>query len=1012
MGEIFEIIFEEFPEAIFVAEIDTGIIIYANKSAEKLLGLPKEKLIGIHQSQLHPSEDTIYYKKVFEEDTSVRANYPKKRKSQTKDLFVQHSSGKIIPIEIYSRTFEFNNKKYIIGLFIDISKTKKLERKIIHLSRIILESERIFNQGTAMYNPKYKNPIFFLSDGAKSVLGISSDAIRLKQLIFLISKEQQEEFQDFILNIPNEDVKNNTFIKQKDFTIFVDGQRKILNFQLFSFNKNILSLFKDITKFQEQLQLIQDKNRYLKMLSECHKVLIYAQDEDALLKQICKVIVETGGYKIAWFGLKKYDQEKNIEIVAYHTREKECQEYVKNLKLNWRDDNPYGMGPAGIACREGRIDIEQNIYFSERFKPVKDFAMKFGLQSVIGIPIVLIDRVIGCLVVYSPYPDAFYKEEVDILKEIAINLGFGINLLRERKSKLKLLEQNILLTKILDNTNVGILVISNQGKILYVNKKFEEISGYLMNEVIGENINILKSGLHEDVFYKEIWDTLLSKKDWRGEIINKRKDGSLFLTRCFISPIFNDKNEISHFIQIMEDITLERYYQEQIERTKFYDSLTNLPNRNYFIERLNQEVYNNKTFYLLYLDIDNFSQISRKDGFIISDRFLEEFVINIKTFIENQNIYDSIFFARIGNDEFAMIIKDQSLERVIQFVEKLIEFSKRTYRIYNKEYYLSLSVGISIFPDNAKTPDELLRLAEIAFRRSKEEKGDGNYAFLTREIEKDIVEKVQLESILQTNVFMLQTKDKAKIQQTGFKLEYQPIFDLEKEKVVFLEALLRWEHPTLGKISPIKFIPVAEKNRLIIPLGYFVIEEVIKQIISWQENDISVVPIGINISYVQLQKYEFIEVLRKLLKEYRIDPSLIEFEITENSFFQDNEITKKILNELKEMGIKLLIDDFGIGYSSLSYLLKYKFDVIKIDQFFVKSLTENHHKDSDALKLIRTIIQISKNLNIHTIAEGIETKEQMEILLKEGCKWGQGYYLSYPLSSKEIEKLLYEKSKH
>ena len=1011
MGEIFKIILEEFPEAVLVAEVETGIIVYANKSAEKLLGLSKEKLIGIHQSQLHPSEENIYYKKVFEEDISVRTNYPKKRKSQTRNLFVQHSSGKIIPIEIYSRTFEFNNKKYIIGLFIDISKTEKLERKIGHLSRIVLESERIFNQGTAMYNPKYKNPIIFLSEGAKSILGISLDAIRLNKLTFFISKEQQEEFQDFILTIPNQDYSN-TFIKQKDFTIFVDGQRKVLNFQLFSFNKNILCIFKDITKFQEQLQLIQDKNRYLKMLSECHKVLIYALDEDALLKQICKVIVETGGYKIAWFGFKKYDQEKNIEIVAYHTREKECEEYVKNLKLNWRDDNPYGMGPAGIACREGRIDIEQNIFFSERFKPIKDFAMKFGLQSVIGIPVELIDRVIGCLVVYSPYPDAFYKEEADILKEIAVNLGFGINLLRERKSKLKLLEQNILLTKILDNTNVAVLVISKQGIIMYVNKKFEEISGYLMNEVLGENIHILKSGLHDETFYKEMWETLLGKKEWRGEIINKRKDGSLFLTRCFISPIFNDKNDVSHFIQIMEDITLERYYQEQIERTKFYDSLTNLPNRNYFIERLNQEVHNNKTFFLLYLDIDNFSQISRKDGFIISDRFLEEIVINVKIFIENQSYPDSIFFARIGNDEFAMIIKEQSVEHVIQFVEKLIEFSKRTYRVYNKEYYLSLSVGISIFPDDAKTPDELLRLAEIAFRRSKEEKGDGNFSFLTREIEKDIVEKVQLESILQTNVYMLQTKDKAKIQQTGFKLEYQPIFDLEKEKVVFLEALLRWEHPSLGKISPIKFIPIAEKNRLIIPLGYFVIEEVIKQIISWQENDIPVVPIGINISYIQLQKYEFIEVLRKLLKEYPIDPSLIEFEITENSFLQDNEITKKILNELKEMGIKLLIDDFGIGYSSLSYLLKYRFDVIKIDQIFVKSLTENHHKDSDALKLVRAIIQISKNFNIHTIAEGIETKEQKEIILKEGCRWGQGYYLSYPLPSKEIERLLYEKSKY
>ncbi len=1012
MGEFFELILNEFPEAVFVAEVETGIIIYANKSAEKLLGLSKEKLIGIHQSQLHPSEDTIYYKKVFKEDISVRTNYPKKRKNQTRDLFVQHSSGKIIPIEIYSRTFEFNNKKYIIGLFLNVLETKKLEKKIYHLSKIVIESERIYQQGSAIYNYKFINPLFFLSLGAKEILDISSDVIRLSKLLKLVKKDQQEEFKEFLLNISNQEIYHvGSFIKQKQFYFFIKEKYKILDFQLFSFNKNILCIFKDITKSQEQLEMIQTKNRHLRMLSECHKVMIYAHEEEILLKQICKIIVETGGYKIAWIGFKKYDLEKSIDIAAFYTEKKEYEEYIYNLKLTWSGDNPFGKGPAGIACREGIIDIEQNVYLSERFKPVRDLVKKFEIQSIIGIPIFLLDRVIGCLIVYSPYPFAFDQEEVDILKEIAINLGLGINLLRERKSKLKLLDQNILLTKILDNTNVGVLVISKQGIIMYVNKKFEEISGYLMKEVLGENIHILKSGLHDETFYKEMWETLLNKKEWRGEIINKRKDGNLFLTRCFISPIYNEKNEVSHFIQIMEDITLERYYQEQIERTKFYDNLTNLPNRNYFIERLNQEVYNNKTFFLLYIDIDNFSQISRKDGFIISDRFLEEFVINIKTFIENQNIYDSIFFARIGNDEFAMIIKEQSVEHVIQFVEKLIEFSKRTYRVYNKEYYLSLSVGISIFPDDAKTPDELLRLAEIAFRRSKEEKGDGNFAFLTKEIEKEIVEKVQLESQLQTNVYMLQTKDKVKIQQTGFKLEYQPIFDLEKERIVFLEALLRWEHPTLGKISPIKFIPVAEKNRLIIPLGYFVIEEVIKQIISWQENNIPVVPIGINISYVQLQKYEFIEVLRKLLKEYPIDPSLIEFEVTENSFLQDNEITKKILNELKEIGIKLLIDDFGIGYSSLSYLLKYKFDVIKIDQVFVKSLTENHHKDSDALKLVRAILQISKNFNINTIAEGIETKEQKEILLKEGCKWGQGYYLSYPLSVKEIERLLYEKSK-
>ncbi|GIX41917.1 MAG: hypothetical protein KatS3mg129_1650 [Leptospiraceae bacterium] len=508
----FEVILEEFPEAVFIAEVDTGIIIYANRSAEKLLGLPKEKIIGLHQSELHPSKNSEFYKEVFQEDTQATTNYPKKRKTQKKaDLYVQHRSGKIIPIEIYSQVFQYNNKNYIIGLFLDISKTKKLEKKIYALNKILIESEEISNQGSFQYNIKQKNPFLFLSEGAKKILNISSNMIRFNKLLDLFIEEQKETFRKFIFDINSTNILNKKQpIKQEEFFISVDGAVKIIRIQLYVLNQEfILGIIKDITNQKEQLELIQIKNRHLKMLSECHKVLIYAQQEDALLKQICKVIVETGGYKMAWIGYKKYNKEKDIEIVSYYTKNKECEEYIKNLKLNWRDDNPYGMGPAGIAVREGKIDIEQNIFYSERFKPVRELAMRFGLQSVIGIPIYFIDRVIGCLVVYSPYPEAFDKEEIEVLKELSINLGFGINLLRERRTKIKLLEQNILLTKALDNTNVGVVVVSNQGKVMYVNRKFEEISGYYMDEIIGQNINILKSGLHEDEFYKDIWETLL-----------------------------------------------------------------------------------------------------------------------------------------------------------------------------------------------------------------------------------------------------------------------------------------------------------------------------------------------------------------------------------------------------------------------------------------------------------------------------------------------------------------------
>lgn len=1011
--EFLEIVIEEFPEAVFIAEVDTGIIIYANKSAEKLLGLPKDKIIGIHQSQLHPPKDSEFYKKVFEEDRKIKTNYPKKRKTQKQgDLYVQHSSGKIIPIEIYSRTFEYNHKKFIIGLFLDRTKNKKIERKLDALNKILLESEDIFNQGSFQYNLFHQNPFIFLSDGARKIFNIPYNFARFSKLHEIIIEDQKEKFKAFLLNISlDENLKEKKFIKKEEFLILVNNSLKLLSIQLFLLDQqNILGIIKDITEAKEQLNLIQIKNRHLKMLSECHKVLLYAQEEEVLLKQICKVIVETGGYKIAWIGYKKYDKEKNIEIVAYYTKDHESENYINNLKLNWRDDNPYGMGPAGISCREGKIDIEHNIIFSERFKPIRELALKSGIQSVIGIPIYFIDRVIGCLLVYSSLPEAFAKEEVDILKELALNLGFGINLLRERKTKIKLLEQNILLTKVLDNTNVGVIVVSNSGKILYINRKFEEISGYLMNELLGQNINILKSGLHDDEFYKNIWRTLLNRQDWRGEIINKRKDGSLFLSRNFISPIVNEKNEVSHFIQIIEDITLEKYYQEQIEKTKFYDELTKLPNRNFFIEKLNQEIYNEKVFYLLYVDIDQFSQLSYKEGFIIADRFLVEFAMNLESFINLKNNGKNIFLARIGNDEFGIIIKDFSLQQTIKFIEELLNSIKRNYVIDEKEYFLSASVGIAIFPDNAKTPDELLRLAEIASKRARDEKGSGSFALLKQEMEKEILENAQIETQLQINVYTLQTKEKTKVEKTGFYLEYQPIYDLKTNQIVSLEALIRWKNPNMGMIPPSKFIPIAEKNRLIIPLGEFILEEVLKQMVQWQEKNFPIIPIGVNISYIQLQHPDFIKKLKALLKEYLIDPKLLEFEITENAILQEEALAKKILEELKDMKIKLLIDDFGIGYSSLSYLLKYPFDIIKIDQIFIKNLTNNHSKDLQALKLVRAIIQISKNLNLKTIAEGIETEEQKKILLKEGCDLGQGYIFSKPLSSQEIEIMLKKKN--
>lgn len=994
----FLMILEELPEALFVADVETGVIVYANKMAEKLVGLPKEKIIGLHQTQLHPPEYSSLYKEIFIEDTKNNYNNIKKRRiKELSELYVQKSDGIKIPIKITSKTFEWNGKKYIIGIFIRSDQVLSLKKKTFVLNELLVFTEAVFKQGSFQCYYRSRDPIFFLSDGAKRVLGINRNFVRLSSLLPYIKKDEQE-----IKNILQEIALGNLNHLQKEYEFYWQNGNEIKNMVIqFSFLKEkfLYGIIKDITKEKEHIQLIERKNQFFYMLSQSHKVLLFANEEEILLSQICKVIVETGKYLMSWVGYKKYNKERTIEVVSYYTKNEFLETFLKenflSLPLSWgwgeksKDANQH---IASIVCRNNEILIE---------KIQQDSELRKGeVRSVIGIPIAMNDMVIGVLMVYSSFED-FDPEEKHILQEIAVNIGIGINIIRERKTKMRLLEQNILLTKILDNTSLGILIINKEGKILYVNKKFEEMSGYYMNELMGQNVNILKSGLHDHEFYQQLWDTIMSKKDWKGEIINKRKDGSLFLSRVFISPVLNEKLEISHFIQIIEDITLEKFYEEQIEKSQFYDSLTNLPNRTYFLEKLNQEIYKGDNLFVILIDVDQFSLVIQKVGFLISDKFLQLIADRIRSYIEKY-LQLNVFLARIGNDEFGIILSKITFEDGIHFVENLSEFLKRVYRIHGSEFYLTASMGIALYPENAKTPDELLKYAEMALNRAKEEKGIGSYAFINPEVEKEFLDQVKIETLLFKNISLLKTKEKTKIQKTGFYLVYQPILDIKTNKIVSVEALIRWRDKELGIINPSKFIPIAEKNRLIIPLGEFIIEEIIKQILEWYEKDYTILPVSVNISYHQIHDGTFLKFFKRLIKDYHVDPALIEIEITENILLQNEEKTRRFIGELKDMNVKILIDDFGTGYSSLNYLLKYKFDAIKIDQFFIRKLDEE--EDDSSLRLVRSIIQMSKSFGLKSIAEGIETQKQVEILLREDCDYGQGYYYSKPLNPMELEK--------
>ncbi len=1014
--EFYKDIYEEFPEAILIADASTGTIEFVNKEAENLFGYPREELIGMHQTELHPPEKRELYKKIFEMDSQIQKNYPGKRiaRYKHKNLYIVNSKGQKIAVYIYSSILEYNNKKFVIGLFVPQKKNESKPKKEDIFLILLRKSEELYHQGSFVVDLRHKtikdNPFILISNKTKQLLGIKKNITRIGELIKLVIDEQKESFRRTFYSIVDDILNDNSIserVYQNEYIIEVQNQLRYFMFDYIAFSdRYLVCLIKDITEKKQQEELLLKKANFLRILSEARKVFFYSTEESILLKEICKILVEEGKYVMAFVGLKKNDPQKIIEILTFYSKNKDLINWISQYNVSWDENSVYKHFAENQAIREAQYKVINDIYFDKSYNELYPLCVKYSIEAYISLPILIDKKDYGVLNIYSEFPNAFQKEEIEFLNELIQTISYAILFLIERKNKIRLMEQNIQLSLIFDNTNLGLIIIGLDGNIIYTNRRFEEMSGYVLNEIIGQNINILKSGLHDREFYQQIWSQLVKeKREWKGEIVNKRKDGSFFLCRVFISPSRDIKGEITHFVQIVEDLTLERYYEEMIEKTRMIDSLTNLPNRNSFLEKLNFLIRLNEVFYLIYLDIYHFSRISHLYGYLVSDQLLQMFTESLKEFISQTKNPQNFFVARLGNDEFAILVSNIFIEEVILFTENLLNFLKKDYYINKEKFVLNTCAGIAIFPANAKTAEEMLRIAELALTRAIEEKGIGNFALISDSYESYIKEKIKIESALQELVLLLESKKESAID-LGLEVCFQPIFELSTGKLYSLEALLRWKHPKLGPIPPSKFVPIAEENQNLIIIGEFVLEKVFQKIKYWKENHFLVVPVSINISYIQLKYLRFIENLVRLINKYQIDTSLIEFEITESSLLKEDIFLSNVMEEIRKMKIKLLLDDFGTGYSSLSYLLKFNFDYIKIDKFFIDNLLAQNGQKFQALSLIRSIVNLSRSLNIKVIAEGIENYHQKEILLEENVDLGQGFLFAKPMSSEELENFL------
>ncbi len=508
----------------------------------------------------------------------------------------------------------------------------------------------------------------------------------------------------------------------------------------------------------------------------------------------------------------------------------------------------------------------------------------------------------------------------------------------------------------------------------YKNKK--EVIGYKPHEISPKKqddgqLSFAKS----QILMKKV---LKEKKPTSFQWTHKRKNGDCFKTN--IELFVKGKFLYAVIIDIHEKEQINIKMNELEEK----DFLTGLYNRNFFLRYLNQTIKeNNLEFSVIVIDIEGFKEINDSLGHIMADKLLIELARRLKTFTNNECLV-----SRFESDEFAIICKKTSKKYLDKAAEKLLKKIKSPYKIENTIIYLDFNIGISRYPYDGKDAQTLVRASNIAIYKVRNQISK-KICYYSKEMSEEIEEKFHLANYLASG-----------ISNNEFYMNYQPIYNIENNDLVGFEALIRWENPVLGKVPPDTFIPIAEDTGHILSIGELVLKEVCKQIKCWESSDLIILPVAINVSVKQLELIDFSKMVKEILDKYHIDYSLIDIEITESVSSGNLPIILKNINKLKKMGIKISMDDFGTGFSSLAQLGLMELDKLKIDKVFIEDIVNVKKRQN----LVKAIIVMAKSLDLTVIAEGIETNDQLEILKSLGCEMGQGYLYSKPLSPIEIEK--------
>jgi len=546
-------------------------------------------------------------------------------------------------------------------------------------------------------------------------------------------------------------------------------------------------------------------------------------------------------------------------------------------------------------------------------------------------------------------------------------------------------EQLRLAARVFDRAGEGIVVTDPQQKIMTVNDAFTKVTGYSAEDAIGKTPAMLASGRHEKEFYRDLWLVLKEKGWWQGEIWNRRKSGDIYPEWLTINSVHDSDGKLTNFVGIFSDITVVKESQRRVEFLATHDELTGLPNRALFIDRIRQAIARStrrdSLFAVLFVDLDNFKVVNDSLGHAAGDELLKEVA---KLLRECVRIADTV--ARFGGDEFAMLVEETTAGEADMTARRISDALSHSILIGGHSFFVSASIGISLYPTDGEDSDALLKNADSAMYQAKEA-GKRTHQFFTSDLKDAADERLQLGNGLRRAV-----------EQDELFLVYQPQVQLSTGKLVGMEALVRWQHPTKGLIMPGKFIPMAEKSGLIHHVGDWVANAACHQLASWITQGYQVPRLSINVSAEQFRRPHLPATIQRLIAHYKLDATLLTIELTETALMVDQDQCLRMLRDLKVLGVQLSIDDFGTGFSSLSSLRRYPIDELKIDRSFIDEVSVN----PDDRAITQTILAMANTLGLSVVAEGIETAQQLDALNQMVCPIGQGYFFAAPLSAEEM----------